>query len=300
MYDPFEPGPFSVGVHATEAFDPARDRRFPCEIWSPEAAGTFPLIVYSHPSRSHRRAATFLCTHLASHGYVVAAMDHSESVAPELAPREGETVEQKNARWDAVIAGRVPDIRVLLDHLHAEQAGIVGHSFGGWTALAAPEVEPRIAAVVALAPGGSSQPKPGILPVTLTFAWGREVPTLVLAAENDASIPLAGVREVFERTPSPKQMVVLRRADHLHFMDNVEELHESVRNMTLSGDLSWLPKAMLPMSELCSGEQAHLFTRGLTLCHFDAVLKRREEARRFLAGDIEGELAARAVEVIRS
>jgi predicted dienelactone hydrolase len=299
MVDPFEPGPFSVGVHASEVVDPARGRRFPCEVWRPEAEGTFPLIVYSHPSRSHRRAATFLCTHLASHGYVVAALDHSESVALELAPREGETVEQKHARWDAIIAGRVPDIRVLLDHLDAERAGIVGHSLGGWTALAAPEVEPRIAAVVALAPGGSSRPKPGILPVTLTFDWGREVPTLYLAAENDASIPLDGVREIFERAPSPKQLVVLRRADHLHFMDGVEQLHEAVRNMTLSGDLAWLPSEMLPIAQLCSGEQAHLFTRGLTLCHFDAVLKGSEEARRFLAGDVVGELAARGVEAIR-
>jgi predicted dienelactone hydrolase len=288
MADPFERGPFSVGAQTSEVVDEARGRRFPYEVWRPEAAGTFPLVVYSHPSRSHRRAATFLCTHLASHGYVVAAMDHSESVVPELAPRDGETVEQKHARWDAVIASRVPDVRVLLDHLGAGQAGIVGHSFGGWTALAVPEVEPRIAAVVALAPGGNSRPKPGILPATLTFDWGRAVPTLIIAAENDTSIPLAGVREVFERTPEPKRMVILPRADHLHFMDNVEQLHESVRNMAFPGDLAWLPNEMLPIGELCSGEEAHRVTRGLTLAHFDAVLKGSEEARRFLAGDIEG------------
>ena len=48
------------------------------------------------------------------------------------------------------------------------------------------------------------------------------------------------------------------------------------------------------------GEHAHVFTRGLTLSHFDAVLNEREDAGRFLAGDVEGELAARGVEANRN
>jgi predicted dienelactone hydrolase len=211
---------------------------------------------------------------------------------------------------EAVIANRVPDIRFLLDHLFSGAArdwetnfdrariGIMGHSFGGWTALAATEVESRIRAVVALAPGGSSQPKPGILRVKLAFTWGRDVPTLYLVAENDISLPLAGMYELFERTPATKRMVILRRADHLHFMDNVEEVHEAVRKMPWTGELAWIPKEMRPIAELCSGEQAHVFVRGLTLCHLDAILRRREEALRFLVGDMEAELASRGVDVI--
>ncbi|MDQ2817026.1 MAG: hypothetical protein M3T49_02280 [Candidatus Eremiobacteraeota bacterium] len=38
-------------------------------------AGTRALIVFSHHSGGHRRAATYLCTHLSSHGYVAAALD---------------------------------------------------------------------------------------------------------------------------------------------------------------------------------------------------------------------------------
>jgi predicted dienelactone hydrolase len=232
-------------------------------------------------------------------------------VAAKLTRKNGETDEQKTSRQEAWVANRVPDIRFLLDqllsggaardsetNLDPAQIGIVGHSFGGWTALAATEVESRIRAVVALAPGGSSQPKPGILKVKLTFSWGRDVPTLYLVAENDISLPLAGMYELFERTPATKQMVILRRADHMHFMDNVEEMHETARTMTFPGELAWLPKEMRPIAELCSGEQAHLFVRGLTLCHMDAVLKRQEEAQRFLAGDLEAELAVRGVDVI--
>ena len=267
--------------------------------------GAYPLIIFSHHSGGHRRSATYLCTHLSSHGYIVAALDHSEVVAAELAFGDGDSGEQKIARAEAWIASRVPDVRFLLDHLLSMEAnldptriGIVGHSFGGWTALAAPDVEPRIRAVVALAPGGASQTKPGILPVKLTFTWGRDIPALYLVAENDVSLPLAGMHEIFERTPATKQMVVLRRADHMHFMDNVEEMHETVRSMPFTGELAWIPKEMRPIAELCSGEQAHLFVRGLTLCHLDAILRQREEAQRFLSGDIEAELAQRGVDAI--
>jgi len=299
-YDPFVRGRFVVDARTIEAHDRARDRHFPCDIWSPAEPGSHPLIIFSHPSGNNRRSATFLCTHLASHGYVVAALDHSEVIAAELARKNGETLEQKHARWNAVIACRVPDIRFLLDHLlnsdssiDQTKIGIVGHSFGGWTALATPEVERRIRAVVALAPGGASNPKPGILPATLSFAWGRDVPTLYLVAENDNSLPLAGMVELFERTSATKRMVILRRADHMHFMDNVEEVHEAVRKMPYPGT-----EKMLPISELCSGEHANLFVRGLTLAHMDATLKRRNEAQRFLAADLEAELAQRGVEVI--
>ena len=104
--------------------------------------------------------------------------------------------------------------------------------------------------------------------------------------------------ELFERTPATKQMVILRRADHMHFMDNVEEMHETVRAMPFTGESAWIPKEMRPIAELCSGEQAHLFVRGLTLCQMDATLRRQEEAQRLLAGDIETELAERGVDAI--
>jgi predicted dienelactone hydrolase len=344
-YDPFIQGRFPVGVRTIDALDTARHRLFPCEIWYPAAArhtgqdlapgsrdffavpsrdaprsqmairdaatcpGTYPLIVFSHPSVTHRRAATFLCTHLGSHGYVVAALDHSEVVAPELARKDGETDEQRRARVEAMIAARPPDIRFALDYLlsnavlgadavlDAGQIGIVGHSFGGWTALAAMDIERRIRAVVALAPGGGSRPKPGIPPLNLAFKWGRDIPTLFLVAENDISLPLAGMHEIIGRTPATKYMVIFRRADHYHSMDDVEEVHEAVRTTPWGGELEWF-KEMRPIEGLCSGEQAHLFVRGLTLCHLDATLRREERAQRFTRGNVDAELAARSVDVI--
>jgi dienelactone hydrolase len=307
-YDPFAPGMFPVAVRTIVAPDSVRGRRFPTEIWSPaESRDTDrPLIIYSHSSGGHRRSATFLGTHLASHGYVVAAMDHSEFVAPELARRDGETSDKRDARVAAVIASRVPDVRFLLDYLlsdgdlglDTQRIGLAGHSFGGWTVLATTEVEPRIRSVVAMAPGGNSNPRPGILPLTLSFVWGRDVPTLYLAAENDVMIPLTGVTELFDRTPASTRMVILRRADHQHFVDDVEGEHEAIRAASLPGDAAWIPAAMQPIDQLSSGEQAHLFVRGLTLAHLDATLRGSEAAAAFLAGDVVATLAERGVEAM--
>jgi dienelactone hydrolase len=352
QYDPFEPGPFGVGVRTIEIRDDDRARVFRCEAWYPAASvpaaggsaeepggpagerggpagergaateqresiaarGLHPLIIFSHFSGGGRRTATYLSTHLASHGYAVAAMDHSEVVTPELAPNPDEDADGRARRIDAIIASRVPDVRVLLSALTGSRPpaglegvgldrdliGVAGHSFGGWTALAAPEQEPRVGAVVALAPGGSSRPVPGVLPLTLAFGWKRTVPVLILTGDCDVPVPLEGVREVFARAPEPKRMFVLHRADHEHFADDVEASHEALRAMTLPGEAAWMSAAMLPASELCPGEHGHLFARALTLAHFDSALRGDAVATEFLAGRAERALAARGVDATQS
>lgn len=307
-YDPFSAGPFDVEVRELELQDGARGLAFPCDVWHPVGAGDrpLPLIGYSHHSGGHRRVATFLMRHLASHGYAVAALDHSEVVDARLRWHEGETPEERAARIDAIIAARVPDLVLLLDSmlshaadglvLDATRAGLVGHSFGGWTVLATPDVDPRVRSVVAHGPGGSSTRRPGILPLSLDFAWGRDVPVLYLAAENDVPVQLSDVREVFERTPGRPRMVVLRRADHQHFVDDVETVHEAVRTMELPPEAAWLSEQMRPIAELCSGDEAHRFVRGLTLAHLDASLRGVEGAAAFLDSDVAAALAERGVE----
>src|SRR5262249_33919135 len=160
----------------------------------------FGLVLFSHTSLGHRRQSTFLTTHLASHGYVVAAVDHTGNTFAEFAKRSGAgplSPEAREAHLARIIADRVPDLRFLLDQMLGGAAGevsariddrrigLVGWSFGGWAVLAALEVDARFGCVVALAPGGSSNPLPGIIPATLSFDWKRAVPTLYLVAERD-------------------------------------------------------------------------------------------------------------------
>ena len=152
---------------------------------------------------------------------------------------------------------------------------MIGWSFGGWTVLATQEVDARCGALVALAPGGSSKPLPGIIPAQLTFAWLREVPTLYLVAEQDQFTPLAGQYELFERTPSSKTMFVLRNADHGHFGDQIDD------------------------QTGCSAEHAQSFTRALALAHMDGVLKHNPAAQHFLANDAARALRDRGIAAVQ-
>ena len=293
VFDPSARGRFSVAARSGVVVDEARDgRELPFEVWYPVGGdGPHPLVLYSHASGGGRRQSSFLCEHLATHGYVVAAADHVGNTAADFAAsaaRAAAGVQSTPAERDAhlrrIIGDRVPDLRFLLDELLAgaagavpideQRVGLVGWSFGGWAALATLEVDDRFRALVALAPAGNSKPLPGIIPATLTFRWKREVPTLILAAERDRFTPLAGIDELFERTPSRKRMFILRGADHGHFADDIDE-----------------PGG-------CSAEAAHLFTRALALAHFNAVLRDDDAARKFLADDPIAALRVRGVDAI--
>ena len=295
-FDPFVSGRFSVSTRRGLAIDRDRDdRQLPFEVWYPEAGGArrHPFVLYSHASGGHARQSSFLSAHLASHGYVVAAADHTGNTAADSADRAkrvaaGETLTpvESETRLRQIIADRVPDLRFLLHQvltasvdevskrIDRERIGVIGWSFGGWAALSALEVDDRFGAVVALAPAGNSKPLPGIIPATLTFAWKREVPALFLVAEDDRFTPLAGQYELFDRTQSRKRMFILRRADHQHFADQVDD------------------------PGLCTPEQAHLFTRGLALAHFEEVLNGSPAARAFLSDDPAAVLRARGVDAV--
>jgi dienelactone hydrolase len=291
-YDPFTAGPFPVGMRASEAVDATRrDRVLPYEVWYPDgrdaAKGRHPLVVASHSSGGHKRQLAYLCAHLASHGYVVAAPDHVGSTAADAAERARRaakndvlTAAARDVLIARMIADRVPDLRTIIGAMlsgplsksvDGGRIGLVGWSFGGWSVLATPEAEPRVSAVAALAPAGASNPLPGTLPVTLTFQWQREVATLLLAAEDDRFIPLSAVKELFERAPSRKRMFILRGADHQHFADQVTD------------------------PGTCSPDQAHLFTRGLVLAQFDAALRKDRAAQKFLDAQPIADLRARGV-----
>jgi hypothetical protein len=95
------------------------------------------------------------------------------------------------------------------------------------------------------------------------------------------------------RTPSPKRMAVLTNADHMHFCDRADVLHEWVRTLPLPPALQSLLsllRSIPPMSELCPAEHGYRFVRGLTLAHMDAVLKENEAASKWLAGDLTATL----------
>jgi predicted dienelactone hydrolase len=346
-YDPFGRGPFPVGVRSTDLHDPTRDRTLPTEIWYPAgaahrgqdlteatqdeysiliglpgvrqeavrdaapAAGRFPLVIFSHGYSGHRRQSTFWTTHLASHGYVVVAPDHTGNTTKEiieqtLAAQSGKAVPSLLDNITSSTTQRPDDARFVLAQMldggagslappiDGEHVGMAGHSFGGWTTLTTVRREPRIRAAVVLAPAGGFAPAaPNPLAETVELAWEREVPTLFLAAALENVLSPESVVDLYERTRDPKRMLVLENADHFHFCDRAAEVHEIFRAMPWPGGGAAMAERIPPFTELVAAQAAYDLTRGAGLAHFDAALKGSREADAWLGDEAAGVLALR-------
>ena len=351
-YEPFARGPHPVGVRTADLFDPSRDRRLGVEVWYPAAGehhgrdvdpetcdryellpgfplvtqdavrdatpadGRFPLIVFSHGYGGHRRQSTFLCTHLASHGYVVAAPDHTGNTIRDvleqtLAARAGRPLPDfvdallefarhrpADASWliDRALDGAAGDVAARIDR---ERIGIAGHSFGGWTTLATTGRDPRIRAALPLAPAGGNVAELSGNPLAdaLDLAWARDVPTLYIVADRDSILPLPSMHDLFARTQATKRMVVLRNTDHMHFCDRAAQAHEMFRAFPPPGFFEDAAKGTTPFTELCPEQPAYDAIRGLGLAHLDAALKAHAPAAEFMRGDLGARLGARGIEV---
>jgi hypothetical protein len=109
-------------------------------------------------------------------------------------------------------------------------------------------------------------------------------------------LPLRGMHELFERTSSAKRMAVLKNADHMHFCDRIEEVHELFRLMPPPG-AEGIVSAVPPIGELAPPEHGYLFVRGLGLAHMDAALKANAEARQLLGDGLRAAVAARGIAI---
>lgn len=106
---------------------------------APPAAGeTYPLLVFSHDADGYAGASRALLTHLASHGWVVAAPDHTGDLATD--PEGLRTADyvlrpgDLSATLDALAT--LPDTDPLHGHLDTAAVIASGHGFGGYAALA--------------------------------------------------------------------------------------------------------------------------------------------------------------------
>ncbi|MDZ8089173.1 MAG: alpha/beta hydrolase [Nostoc sp. DedQUE12b] len=148
-FDPSQPGSAQVKILNLSLNDQKRDRKIPVDIyWSTAATPDKPVIVFSHGFASVRTDLRYLAEHLASHGYVVAALEHPGSNAANIdLALQGKTRVMKPQEF----LNRPQDISFVLDELAklnqtanhplqgklaATNAMVVGYSFGGGTALA--------------------------------------------------------------------------------------------------------------------------------------------------------------------
>ncbi|MBD2519393.1 alpha/beta hydrolase [Nostoc sp. FACHB-973] len=147
--DPSQPGTAQVEILKLDLNDQKHNRKIPVDVyWSVAATSDKPVIVFSHGFGSVRTDLRYLAEHLASHGYVVAALEHPGSNATNVdSALQGKNRVVKPEEF----LRRPQDISFVLDELEklnqtannplagklaTTKAMVVGYSFGGGTALA--------------------------------------------------------------------------------------------------------------------------------------------------------------------
>ncbi len=209
------------------------------------AGSDHPVVAFSHGHGGSRLQSIYLTEQLASHGLVVVAVDHPF-----------DTLFDFDADQTPTVAARRPDdVRFALDHLLAPEhplaahldpsrVGMMGHSFGAWTALVLggglldvdaglawcaaespagcdivgdialegppPGPDPRVTTTVLLAPGGwySFSDLSGVASV------------FQISGSEDGDLPMDEEQlPTFDRLGSPRTLMVLDRGGHFGFTD---------------------------------------------------------------------------------
>ncbi len=197
------------------------------------AAGRFPLVLFSHGWGGFRDQSTFLTSHLASWGFVVAAPDHpSRDLTEVLGTYLGiapPTTDPYAAVQD-LLATRSTlaalTTGVLAGHVDASRFVVVGHSDGGVTAenLASDETSVSVAqhrhdplaGFITLA--GSSNA--GLTPApTPPYNTVPEEPSIFVDAADDHVVPALYLKETYNALTAPRRFVTLGQSGHLVFAD---------------------------------------------------------------------------------
>ena len=275
------------------------------------------LIVFSHGYAGFRREATFVPTHLASHGYTVVGADHAGSTSWDVeAMMVGDGPMRRLDHRRQMADDRKGDVPFLIAEATSrglaghDEVGVTGISLGGWTTLIAPAVEPRVTAIAPMCPAGGRSPvSPGfnVLTEELDLSWSPTVETLMMIADRDSWLPLDGQLHTIANLPGAPRVVILLDADHNHFVDDIEMGHEWFREFTRAlavadpdSGVAWdrIADDIGPFSELTPAEIAYELWRGLTVAHFDASLRRDERAATLLGDHLTSTAAERGASII--
>lgn len=129
--------------------------------------------------------------------------------------------------------GEVDDFRSALNDLHDRYPTVplwaAGFSFGAWVALETGATDPRVSALIGIAPPVQGHG------LEFVHTLGCVKPKFFLQGDLDELCLLRDLRAFYARLPEPKDLVVIDGADHL-FEGLTQELGEALGD--LLGDFS--------------------------------------------------------------
>ncbi|MFH1741610.1 MAG: hypothetical protein ABIH23_21600 [bacterium] len=137
-------------------------------VWDAPLLSTgrqYPILIFSHGHTSWRHGNVYLLEELASHGYVVASIDHTYDAAAVQFP-DGRIISTLVGSWRSYISLHVQDVRFVLDQLEVigagpvfesladvlnfDRVGVLGMSLGGAVTTQTLQEDPRFKAGVVL------------------------------------------------------------------------------------------------------------------------------------------------------
>lgn len=170
--------------------------------------GPFPLVIFAHGSSSYRNQSTFLTTHLASWGFVVASVDYLERGLQSVLGSEPDPplddvdltrmvvmlIASENGRDGSLLRGRVS----------TDQIAITGHSAGGGTS-ARFGAEPDVITYIPLSAGISSDSTVAL----------PDKPSLWIAGDIDGVADPESTANAFAEASAPTRYVLIEDMGHL-------------------------------------------------------------------------------------
>ncbi|MGH9306534.1 MAG: alpha/beta hydrolase family protein [Acidimicrobiales bacterium] len=197
---------------------PAVDTSFVMNAYSRTKAanGRFPLVVFGLGYAGIPVESSFLTTHLATWGFVVAAPDFSDrdlsAVLSGAPSNDNSDVADVQKTIDFLTLANSNPTSVLDGHIDVGKIAAIGHSDGARTAVLAAG-DGRVAGFIGLAgaagassdgpDGEAAPPKPG----------------MILAGSVDGVAPPAQLRAAYDTMRAPKYFVEISGAGHLAFTD---------------------------------------------------------------------------------
>ncbi len=320
---PATTGAYAVGRTTFDVVDPARGgRTIRVDVWYPSrpadvvgkakspidlfvaqtpsplaydnpavAPGRFPLVVFSHGSGGIRYQSWFLMEHLASHGFIVAAPDHTGNTAIDA-------ITGSSTPFEVTARNRPLDVSLVITrmlergqteadafdhHLLRRKIAVMGHSFGGFTAVAAAAgwadvpPDPRVKAIIPIAAATNAFTDAQLSSIT--------VPSLWLHGTNDITVPIAQTARAWSlQTASPRYRVDIQKAGHSSFT-NACDILDVLRNAGApAGILDFLKRQA---AEACGPDlipvaDAQAITKATTLAFLEVQLRHDDSFKRYL------------------